>query len=131
MAETYRRSRIGVYPTRFGWVAKVVAPDGSRWTGPGHTNAADARKAARRSARFYDQLERDRVDGVESVRTDKVLERGVRLCTKCGKPHDRVATTRRGKRWGQTWESPDCGPYYAESWEEFARRQMKPAEVAA
>jgi hypothetical protein len=117
-------SRVGVYPLDYGWGWSVVAPDGTRVTGACRRTQSDAQKCAQREADFRDQLERDRVDGVTSERTTTVLERGVRACTKCGKPHDLVATTRRGKRWGQTWASPDCASYHAESWESLARRPM-------
>jgi hypothetical protein len=120
-AREYRKSRVGVYPLAYGWGWQVVAPDGTRISGT-DSSAEAAKKAARHQARFYDRLERDRVDGVVSERTDQVLEHGVRICEKCGKPHDLVAMTRRGRRFGQTWESPDCGSYRPESWETLARR---------
>lgn len=126
---TYRKSRIGVYPLHYGWGYAVVAPDGTRVTAGGFDTEVDARKAAQRSGRFYDKLERDQVDGIGRVRTDRVLERGVRICSQCGKPHDRVAVTRRGKPWGSTWAAPDGHSYHGESWESFARRNM--AEAAA
>lgn len=120
--QTYRKSRAGVYPVNWGWGWRVVAPDNTEISSAGYPTEALAKKAARREARFRDRLERDRVDGVVSERTDRVLERGVRVCEKCGKTHDLVAQTRRGRRFGQTWESPDCGPYHPESWEALARR---------
>jgi hypothetical protein len=122
---------VGVFPDTFGWGFRVVTPDVTRSSsyGYGFPTEADARRAARKAARFCDRLERDRVDGVVSKRTDRVLEHGVRVCEKCGKPHDLVAMTRRGRRFGQTWASPDCGAYYPESWEALARRLM--AEAAA
>lgn len=121
--QTYRKSRVGVYPLDFGWGYQVVAPDGTKVSGSRDTEA-DAKKAARHHARFYDRLERDRVDGVVPKATSTVLERGVRDCQKCGKPHDLVATTRRGRRSGQTWAAPDCETYYPESWEALARRLL-------
>jgi hypothetical protein len=127
--QTYRKSRKGVYPVGFGWRWQVVAPDGTQVSGGGSTEA-DAKKAAAREARFRDRLERDRVDGVVSKTTDRVLEHGVRVCERCGKTHDLVATTRRGRQWGQTWASPDCGTYHPESWEAFARRLQGEAVAA-
>lgn len=121
----YRKSRFGVYPLEYGWAFSVVAPDRQRTTQTGFATEADARKAAKRSARFYDQIERDRVDGIETVRTDRVLEQGVRNCLKCGKPHNRVMTTRRGKKWGSTWATADCETYHSESWEAMARRLLE------
>jgi hypothetical protein len=121
---SYRRSRFGVYPDAFGWRYQVVTPDGGTASAGLFATEKEARVAARKNARFYDQLERDRVDGVVEERTETVLERGLRPCTKCGEPHDLVATTRRGKRWGQTWVKPGCGSYRPESWEEFARKQV-------
>jgi hypothetical protein len=118
----YRKSKLGVYPLEWGWAYSVIAPDGTRVTAGGYADMAAARKAARFQARFYDRLECDRVDGVVPVRTDRVLERGIRACKGCGKPHDLVATTRRGRRSGQTWASPDCETYRAESWEEHHER---------
>lgn len=129
MAE-YRKSRLGVYPLTYGWGYSVVAPDGTQAMHAGFASEASARASARRTARFYDRLERDRVDGVVEKRTARILERGVRPCERCGKPHDLVATTRRGRRWGQTWASPDCGPYVPESWESVARRAMADREAA-
>jgi hypothetical protein len=126
--QTYRKSRVGVYPAAFGWRWQVVAPDGMQISGGADTEAS-AKRSARHQARFYDRLERDRVDGVVSERSDRVLERGVRICEACGKPHDLVATMRRGRRWGQTWAAPDCGTYRAESWEALARRLI--AEAAS
>jgi hypothetical protein len=128
--QTYRKSRMGVYPGDFGWGWQVVASDGTRVSCAGYATEADAKKGARHQARFQDRLERDRVDGVVSKATDRVLERGVRVCEKCGKPHDLVATTRRGRRWGQTWASPDCGTYRPESREALARRLQSEAVVA-
>jgi hypothetical protein len=122
--QTYRKSRVGVYPTDFGWSYQVVAPDGWRVSAHGYPTQADAQKAGRREARFRDRLERDRVDGVTSTPTQRVLERGARVCETCGKAHDLVATTRRGRRWGQTWASPECGSYRPESWEALARRLL-------
>lgn len=122
--QTYRKSRVGVYPLDFGWGWQVVAPDGMRISGTAHSTEASAKKAARGEARFRDRLERDRVDGVVPKRTGKVLERGVRTCEKCGKAHDLVAITRRGRRAVQTWASPDCGIYRPESWETLARRLL-------
>lgn len=120
----YRKSRI-----TYGF--EVVAPDGgTRVSQSGFETEVAMRKAARRQARFYDQLERDRVDGVVPKRTSTILERGVRPCIKCGKPHDCVATTRRGKRWGRTWEAPDCDAYRPMSWEDFARQSIA-EQVAA
>lgn len=130
----YRKCRVGVYPFGvfgYDWGYSVVAPDGVRVTQGGFPTREAARKAATHQARFYDRLERDRVDGVVEERTDRVLERGVRICESCGKPHDLVATTRRGRRWGQTWAAPDCGTYYAESWEAVARRLVEQREKAA
>lgn len=121
---TYRKSRYGVYPDVFGWRAQVVAPDGAQWNAGGYRTEQEARAAAVRSARFYDKGERDRVDGVATKRGTKVIERGVRPCKNCGEPHDCVTTTRRGRRWGQTWEKPGCGTYMPESWEDFARKQV-------
>lgn len=128
MGETamYRKSRVGVYPVAYGWRWQVVAPDGVVVSGGGYDTEATAKKAARSQARFYDRLERDRVDGVVSKRTTTVLERGVRVCESCGKPHDLVALTRRGRRFGQTWATPDCGTYRPESWEALARRMSEP-----
>jgi hypothetical protein len=125
---TYRKSRVGVYPAAFGWRWQVVAPDGMQISGGADTEAS-AKRSARYQARFCDRLERDRVDGVVSERSDRVLERGVRICEACGKPHDLVATMRRGRRWGQTWAAPDCDTYRAESWETLARRLI--AEAAS
>lgn len=114
---------MGVYPIGYGWRWAVSAPDGTQISGSENTEA-DAKKRARYEARFRDRLERDRVDGVVSKVTSNVLERGVRLCESCGEPHDLVTTTRRGRRWGQTWASPGCGTYKPESWEALARRLM-------
>lgn len=127
--QTYRKSRVGVFPVGFGWRWQVVAPDGMQISGGSSTEAL-AKKAARHQARFYDRLERDRVDGIVEKVTDRVLERGVRICEGCGKTHDLVATTRRGRRWGQTWASPDCGTYRPESWEALARRLQSEAVAA-
>jgi hypothetical protein len=121
---TYRKSRVGVYPLGYGWGWQVVAPDGTQVSSGGHSTKASAQKAARCEARFRDRLERDRVDGVVSQRTERILEQGVRVCQKCGEPHDLVAMTRRGRRFGQTWSAPDCGTYHPESWETLARRLL-------
>lgn len=128
--QTYRKSRVGVYPIDFGWCWQVVAPDGTRVSSAGYATEALAKKAARREARFRDRLERDRVDGVVDKVTDRVLERGVRACDGCGKTHDLAATTRRGRRWGQSWSAPDCGTYRPESWEALARRLQGEAVAA-
>lgn len=128
--QTYRKSRMGVFPVGCRWCWQVVAPDGTQISG-GSPTEVDAKQTARRQARFYDRLERDRVDGVVDINLEHVLEHGVRLCKNCGKPHNLVATTRRGRRWGQTWASPDCGTYHAESWEELARRLLQGEDVAA
>lgn len=126
-APTYRKSRVSVYRLGIGklWGWKVVAPDGTRISCARDFDEALARKDARHSARSRDRLERDRVDGIVDVRTDRVLERGVRVCQECGTTHDLVATTRRGRRWGQTWATPECGTYRPESWETLARRLLE------
>lgn len=121
---TYRKSKVGVYPLDWGWAYRVVAPDRTSVTQAGFSTEASAKKAARFQARFYDRLERDRVDGVVTQRSNRVLERGVRTCERCGKPHDLVATTRRGRRFGQTWATPECGDYHPEPWEAVARRLL-------
>lgn len=126
----YRKSRLGVYPTEFDWSYSVIAPDRTRVTNGGFATAADARKAARRTARVYDRLERDRVDGVVDQRTDQVLEHGVRNCERCGQPHNLVAVTRRGRRCGQTWAAPDGHSYHGESWESVARRLLAERQAA-
>lgn len=125
--QTYRKSRVGVYPLNYGWGWQVFAPDGTRISSSGYPTEADAKKRARHEARFRDRLERDRVDGVISKVTSNVLERGVRVCETCGEPHNLVTTTRRGRRWGQTWAAPRCGTYKPESWEALARRLLSEA----
>jgi hypothetical protein len=45
--QTYRKSRVGVYPLNFGWGWQVMAPDRTRVSGGGYTTEADAKKAAR------------------------------------------------------------------------------------
>ena len=58
--QTYRKSRVGVYPLDYGWGWQVVAPDGTRVSCAGYSTEAGAKKAARHEARFRDRLERDR-----------------------------------------------------------------------
>lgn len=118
----YRKSKWGAYPLEYEWAFSVIAPDGTRVTAGGYATEADAKRGARHQARFYDKLERDRVDGVTLKTTGHVLEYGIRNCHKCGEPHNLVSMTRRGKRWSQTWAKPGCGSYEPESWEELARR---------